>query len=233
MFNITKAASEILDSSYVVRETDRTGYPHLLVKVPDIQKIPEADIGLEVNKDEEGAMLLTLLLYDQPTEPISYEIKFLPTQAEDLKFLKCFIDAAQFRLHPCIKENSRWVVGNAETFRIPANVLLRLKHFSLEWPLPTESFKPEKKGEARETIDKSDCMADASGVLKADGSMRAGVPDPRDTVIRKLKEQNHILRDQLRIKDKRIIELEDELNEIKSKGRAYRLGEKKSWWKPF
>lgn len=232
MFNITKAASKILDEKLVIRETDRTGYPHFLVKVPDMELIPEAELGLEVAKDDDGAMLLNLLIYDRPSEPpISYEIRLYPSEPEDLKFLRCMIDAAQFRMHPGIKENGNWKVGPSQTLRIPPNVLLRLKHYSLEWPLPSPKAEIQKP----EDVKSEDAGEPGSSAQGTDIFIpgRTIQPDPRDTVIRKLKEQNHILRDQIRAKDKRIIELEDELNEIRSKGRSYKLGEKKNWWNPF
>lgn len=234
MFNITKSASKILDEKLVIRDTDRTGYPHILVKVPDMELIPDAELGLEVAKDDDGAMVLTLLIHDRPSEPpVIYEIKLLPSEPGDLKFLRCMIDAAQFRMHPSIKENGNWRVGASQTLRIPPNVLLRLKHYSLEWPLPSPGPKPEAEKPALEIAEETPPQDGAPKNAILTLSPKGAQPDPRDTVIRKLKEQNHILRDQIRTKDKRIIELEDELNEIRSKGRSYKLGEKKNWWNPF
>lgn len=239
MFQITDSAAEILDSQYIIRECDRGGHPHLLVKVPDISKIPSADIGLEVKREDEGSVVVTLLLYDIPTEPVSYEMRFAPSEPPDLRFLQNFIDKSQFRLHPCARENGSWRVGPSQSFRIPANVLLRLKHFSLDWPKP-DFATTVVESESKKTLDEEggapqpDLLVpdlQSQSVLEPIAQCRTGQPDPRDTVIKKLKEQNHILRDQLRTKDKRIIELEDELAEIKSKGRAYKLGDSKPWWR--
>lgn len=234
MFKITEAAAAILDKQHVIRETDRSGHPHLLVMVPDISKIPDADLGLEVKRDDGGAMLLDMLVYDEPTEPITYEMKLDPNVEQDLAFLRSMIKASQFRMHPCAREAGAWRVGPAQTFRIPPNVLLRLKHFSLDWPQPPEVLAPV--AEAPKTNDLAlTHPGDDGSVNLAEPIIqnRLGQPDPRDTVIKKLKEQNHILRDQLRTKDKRIIELEDELNDLRSRGRGYKLSDKKSWWNPF
>ncbi len=95
-------------------------------------------------------------------------------------------------------------------------MLLRLKQYSLEWKGTGDENPPQE-----ETTRQEPC---ASSHVRG--------PDPRDTVIRKLKEQVHALRTQLQERDKRIIDLEDEMHEIKSKRRGYKLtGEKKSWWK--
>lgn len=238
MFKITDSAAAILDREFVIRETDRNGHPHLLVKVPEIDKIPDADIGLEVKRDEDGSMILNLLVYDVPTEPINYEIRLDPAVEIDLGFLRSMIAASQFRMHPCARENRNWRVGPAQTFRIPPNVLLRLKHFSLDWPQPVEPDAPIPDASKKSndlSLTPPGPVPDPGAVDLADPIIqnRVGQPDPRDTVIKKLKEQNHILRDQLRTKDKRIIELEDELNEMKSRGRGYKLSDKKSWWNPF
>lgn len=238
MLEISDAAAQILDSKLVIREIDRSGNPHLLVKVPDVSKIPEADIGLEVKREDEGAIVLNLLLYDIPTEPISYDLRFIPSREDDLRYLRRLIDVSKFRMHPAQREGIRWIVGEPQTFRIPSKVMLTLKHHSLEWPLlPGEQVDespklhegPKLTPEAAEPV-----PADTAPVnLSEQAANRLAQPDPRDLVIKKLKEQNHILREQLRTKDKRIIELEDELNDIKSKGRNYKLGERKSWWNPF
>lgn len=239
MPEISEAAAAILDSMLFMRELDRSGNPHLLVKVPDVAKIAEADIGLEVRKDEDGALLLSLLLYDIPTEPIAYEMRFIPSKEDDLRYLKRLIEATKFRMHPAMRTADGWVVGPPQTFRIPSKVLLTLKHHSLEWPaLPGEDPDPSPKlhegpkltPETAEPPPQDTAPVNLSGEQAAN---RLAQPDPRDLVIKKLKEQNHILRDQLRAKDKRIIELEDELNDIKSKGRNYKLGDKRSWWNPF
>lgn len=237
MFKITESAAAVLDREFVIRETDRNGHPHLLVKVPEIEKIPDADIGLEVKRDEDATMLLNLLVYDVPTEPIGYQIRLDPGIDSDLGFLRSMIAASQFRMHPCARVEGIWKVGPAQTFRIPPNVLLRLKHFSLDWPQPVEPPRQIPDAPPR-TNDLSlthpgPSPDDSVDLAEPIIQNRLGQPDPRDTVIKKLKEQNHILRDQLRTKDKRIIELEDELNDIKSKGRGYKLSDKKSWWNPF
>lgn len=264
MLQISDEAAAILDSQFVVREIDRLGNPHFLIKVPDLQKAPEADFGVEISRDPEGVVQVSLLLYDIPTDPITYEMRFSPQVSGDLRFLHAIIDSAHFRLHPCARLDDRWEVARAQSFRIPANALLRLKHFSLEWPdrstLASAPPPPASKVAAdlstltpateRELFPEPPVAAPEAGAetpaetpapdAPAEAATEAGsLPrrpqaDPRDTIIQKLKLQNQTLRSQLREKDKRIIELEDELNEIKSRGRNYRLsGDKKSWWKPF
>jgi hypothetical protein len=266
MLQITEEAAATLDSQYVVREIDRAGHPHLLIKVPDLQKSPEADIGLEIRREGDGCIVISVLLYDIPTEPVSYEMRFFPSQPGDLKFLLAFIDAAQFRLHPCARIDGEWEVAKSQTFRVPANVLLRLKHFSMEWPdrstvlaaasaaapapskiLGDLSAQPPPPPTRELFIDPTEpelepfdpATAEPVETKEEDHASDMPLPrrtqaDPRDMVIQKLKQQNQTLRAQLREKDKRIIEIEDELNEIKSRGRGYRLSnEKKSWWKPF
>lgn len=216
-FELSPEASRALFAYNVVRDLDRLGNPHLLVKVPDLEKALKADLGVEVDRDEGGRVTLSVLLYDIPTEPVTYDVRFYPTDKEDLGFLQSFLDAGQFRLHACAHDGERWSVGPTQTFRLPTNVLLRLRHFAKEWPAEEDapSLSPTPVGES-----------------VAPAAKRS--PDPRDTVIRKLKEQAQALREQLQERDKRIIELEDELHEIKSRGRPYKLsGEKKPWWKPF
>lgn len=212
-------AAEALAERSVVRDLDRTGHPHFLVKVPDLVQTRQADVGVEIDREPDGCVAFSLLLYDIPTEPVSYDLRFYPDQPEDLRFLWRILEAAQFRMHPCQWGGDGWQVGAAQTFRLPSNVLLRLKHYSLQWPRATV---PEGEPEAEPQPPPEPAQAVAR------------TPDPRDTVIRKLKEQVHALREQLQERDKRIIELEDELHELKSRGRSYRLsGDKKPWWKPF
>jgi len=199
-----------------VRDLDRSGLGHFLVKVPDLDNALKADVGIEIEREDDGCVALSVLLYDIPSEPVSYDLRFYPDQAEDLRFLRSFLDACQFRLYPCGQQGDRWNVGPAQTFRLPANALLRLKHYSLGWPA---------RSQAPETI---------PGEAESAPADAPRVSDPRDTVIRKLKEQAHALRAQIQERDKRIIELEDELHEIRSRGRGYRLsGDHKPWWKPF
>ncbi len=220
MFEISPEVAKTLEQSHVIREIDRVGYPHFLIMVPDLVKYRESEVGLEIHRETDGCVVISVLLYDIPTEPISYDLRFYPDQPGDLKFLRAFIDAAQFRLHPCANTGQSWKVLEAENFRVPANVLLKLKHFSLDWP--------EMQAEEAEIA-----QALAEPVAKPQKAAPTK-PDSRDKMIKKLKEQNESLRAQLREKDKRIIEVEDELNDIKSRGRSYRLsGDRKSWWKPF
>lgn len=247
MFNITESAAAILDSQYVIREVDRSGAPHLLVKVPDLERSPNAEIGLEVRREEDGCVVVSLLIYDIPTEPVSYELRFYPSQPGDLRFLHSFIDAAQFRMHPCARVEGNWQVAQPQLFRVPSNVLLRLKHFSLDWPdkgagqAPTPPApQPQQAAPAEpdfaEPIGEEAAPAAAAQAQArpADDVPRRSTVDPREKVINKLKEQNHSLRSQLREKDKRIIELEDELNEVKGRGRSFKFaGEKKGKWKIF
>lgn len=217
-------AAELLADHRVVRDLDRSGHPHFLIEVPDLDQSLRADVGVEIDREEDGCVALSLLVYDIPTEPVSYDLRFYPDQADDLRFLWRVLEAAQFRVHPCQHTADGWRVGTSQAFRLPPNVLLRLKHYSLGWPraetAPAPDLEAAPDGAAPPPI--------AAPVHAARGS------DPRDTVIRKLKEQVQALREQLQERDKRIIELEDELHEFKSRGRSYRLsGDKKPWWKPF
>ncbi len=212
------AAAKTLAEHSVVRDLDRSGMAHFLVKVPDLDNALKADVGIEIEREEDGCVALSVLLYDIPNEPVSYDLRFYPDQPADLRFLRSFLDNCQFRLYPCGQHGSQWNVGPAQTFRLPANALLRLKHYSLAWPSQSPAPAPAVAPEEPEP--------------PPAGTPRVG--DPRDTVIRKLKEQAQALRAQLQERDKRIIELEDELHELKSKGRGYRLsGDRKPWWKPF
>ena len=219
-----EAASRLAEHS-IIRDLDRSGQVHFAVKVPDLDKALEADLGMEVNREEDGCVRFSVLLYDIPTEPVSYDLRFYPNQPEDLNFLRRIMEAGGFRLRPCQYVGEQWVVGPSQSFRIPPNVLLRLKHFSLEWP----AGDPADNAYAKPT-------PASSGVEMPDseeGEPPRG-PDPRDTVIRKFKEQVQALRAQVQERDKRIIELEDELHEMRSRGRSYKLsGEKRNWWKPF
>ncbi len=215
-FTLEPEAARRLQEHGLVRDLDRAGCPHFLVKVPSLDQAAAADLGLEVDRDADGCISLSILIYDIPTEPVTHEVRLRPEQPADLRFLWRVIEAAQLRIHLCQPGDQGWEVGPPETFRLPSNVLMRIKQYSLQWPRAeepeAEPAPPEEPAEAP----------------------RVRSPDPRDTVIRKLKEQVHTLRAQVQDRDKRIIELEDELHEIKSRGRGYRLtGEKKPWWKPF
>lgn len=217
-FQLSAEAAKALAAYTVVRELDRLGHPHLLLKVPDLEKASQAEIGVEVARDDAGRVTLSVLLYDIPTEPVSYDLRFWPGDRDDLRFLQSFLEAGQFRVHPCAcKAGGTWSVGPTQTFRLPTDVLLRLRHFSRDWPVRDEPAPQDagpKDAGAPETAARSS--------------------DPRDTVIRKLKEQVQGLREQLQERDKRIIELEDDLSAIRSRGRGYKLsGEKRPWWKPF
>ena len=216
-----EAASRLAEHG-IIRDLDRTGQAHFAVKVPDLDKAIEADLGMEVDREEDGCVTFSVLLYDIPTDPVSYDLRFYPDQADDLQFLHRLMEASEFRLRPCQYVGEQWVVGTSQSFRIPPNVLLRLKHLSLEWPT-AESIEDTSPPP----------VAPAPEPAAADPEIPRG-PDPRDTVIRKLKEQVHSLRAQVQERDKRIIELEDELHDIHSRGRSYKLsGEKRAWWKPF
>jgi len=218
-FQLDPEAAEALEQASIVRDLNRSGLPHFLVRVPDLAKAFEADLGIEINREEDGCVALSILLYDIPTEPVSYDLRLYPDQPEDLRFLWAFLETKQFRVHPCQPGPEGWRVGEAQTFRLPPSVVLRLKHYSLSWPAPLGGPRAE---------------AEAPPEPDAPPPPAARGPDPRDTVIRKLKEQVQALREQIQERDKRIIELEDELHEMKSRGRTYRLtGEKRSWWKPF
>lgn len=219
-WSLDEAAGTQLAEHGIIRELDRSGQVHFAVKVPDLDKALEADLGMEVDRDEDGCVAISVLLYDIPTEPVSYCLRFYPDQTDDLLFLRRITEASGFCLRPCQVVDNRWVVGPSQNFRIPANVLLRLKHLSLEWPLTeTAAAAPPPPPPP----------ADAPVVHPGPRS-----PDPRDTVLRKLKEQVQTLRAQMQERDKRIIELEDELHDLRSRGRSYNLsGEKRPWWKPF
>lgn len=217
-FNLSPEASKTLLAYNVVRDLDRLGNPHLLLKVPSLTSALKADLGVEVERDDAGLITVSVLLYDIPTEPITYDLRFYPTEREDLGFLQSFLEAGQFRLHACAQCADGWSVGPTQTFRLPTNVLLRLRHFTKEWP-PGAAEAPPPQTEPPASEDTPPAPPRKP-------------PDPRDTVIRKLKEQAQALRAQLQERDKRIIELEDELHEIRSRGRPYDLtGEKKRWWK--
>lgn len=215
-FTLEPEAARALDENGLVRDLDRAGCPHFLVKVPNLDQAAAADLGLEVDRDDDGCIALSILVYDIPSEPVSHEARLHPEQPDDLRFLWRVVEAAQLRIHLCQQGDEGWEVGPPETFRLPGNVLMRIKQYSLQWPR-LDALEPEPPS-PEEPAD----------------TPRVRSPDPRDTVIRKLKEQVHTLRAQVQERDKRIIELEDELSEIKSRGRGYRLsGEKKPWWKPF
>ncbi|GAB4268851.1 MAG: hypothetical protein Kow0092_22750 [Deferrisomatales bacterium] len=213
-------AAQALSEQSVLRDLDRSDHAHFLVKVPDLKATLQADVGVEIQQEDDGCVVLSLLVYDIPTEPVSYDLRFYPDEPQDLRFLWSFLHHPQIRLHPCQKRGEGWELGAPQTFRLPPNVLLRLKQYSLEWP-SVQPPAPEAAAPAEEEEPES-----------ARPPFRS--QDPRDTVIRKLKEQVQALRSQLQERDKRIIELEDELHEIKSRGRTYRLSsERKRWWKPF
>jgi hypothetical protein len=217
--SIDPGAAHALTEHSVVRDVDRSHHPHLLVKVPDLADAAQADVGVEIEREDDGCVTLSVLLYDIPTEPVSYDLRLYPDQPEDLRFLWSFVETAQFRLHPCHQANDGWEVGPSQTFRLPPNVLLRLKHYSLSWPRREEAEVP---------------TAPPTPPTEPAQVSQARTTDPRDTVIGKLKQQVQALRDQIQERDRRIIELEDELHELKSRGRSYRLsGDRKPWWKPF
>jgi hypothetical protein len=224
-WSLDPEAASALSEHNVVRDLDRNGLAHFLIKVPNLEDALQAEVGIEIERDDDGCVALSVLLYDVPSEPVSYDLRFYPDQPEDLRFLYSFLDSCQFRLYPCGYDGSRLSAGPAQTFRLPANALLRLKHYSLSWPCRQTSPSPAPRPVP-------DAPAKELGLVEPEAATR--INDPRDTVIRKLKEQAQTLRAQLQERDKRIIELEDELHDLKSKGRGYRLsGEKKPWWKPF
>ncbi len=211
---IDPAAARLLATGEVARDIDRAGQPNFLVPVPDLDRARAAELGVEVERRDDGAVVLALLLYDIPSEPVGYDLAFDPAEPGDLRFLQAFLETAQFRVHPCSADGDGWRVGPAQTYRLPPSTLLHLKSFSLEWDRPAD--------------------APAAAPPPEPARPATSGPDPRDTVIRKLKEQAEALRAQVRERDKRIIELEDELHEIKSRGRTYRLsGDRRPWWKPF
>ena len=217
---LDQTAAASLREQNILRDLDRAGHPHFVVKVPDLSQALEADLGLEVDRAEDGCVALSVLLYDIPTEPVSYDLRLYPDQPDDLRFLRQLLENKGFRLRPCQASGESWAVGPALSFRLPPNMVLRLKHLSQEWP----GIQPATTATAA-------ASADQEALARAP---RTRSPDPRDTVIRKLKEQVQALRAQVQERDKRIIELEDELHEIRSKGRSYKLtGERKPWWRPF
>ncbi len=243
MIEITREAAIVLDREFTLRDTDRSGNPHVLVKVPDLEKAAQAELGIEVRREEDGSVALSVLLFDIPTEPVNYEMRFIPSRHTDLVFLHSLIDTSRFRLHPCANVEGKWTVGEAQMLRIPPNLLLRLKHFSLEWPALESSEKaPEPvKAPPAPAVERA---APVGGELPLpdpppaparraapEGEVRSG-PDPRDTIIRKLKEQAESLRAQMREKDKRIVELEEEVTRLSMKKPGRLSVEKKSWWKP-
>lgn len=221
-WSLDQDAADRLAEQGIIRDLDRTGHPHFAVKVPDLPQALEADLGMEIDREEDHCVVFSVLLYDIPAEPVSYDLRFYPDQPEDLRFLRCIMDVGAFRLCPCQYTGGTWVVGPSLTFRIPANIGLRLKHFSLDWPQPKVESAPASAPPAAARSSTSEKTENKRGA------------DPRDTVIRKFKEQVRALRTQVQERDKRIIELEDELHEIRSRGRGYKLsGDKRPWWKPF
>ncbi len=213
-WSLDPAAARTLVEHSVVRDLDRSGMAHFLIRVPDLDKALQADVGVEIEREDDGCVALSVLLYDIPNEPVTYDLRFYPDSGDDLRYLHSLLDTGQFRIYPCGQQGARWNVGPPQTFRLPTNALLRLKHYSLAWP--AKDAVPEPTPEEN----------------SIPAAPRAS--DPRDTVIRKLKEQVQALRAQMQERDKRIIELEDELGAIRGKGREYRLsGERKPWWKPF
>ncbi len=245
MHEISQEAAKVLDSRYFICELDGSGQPHILIKVPDLEKAAEAELGIELTRGEDDEVVLSVLLYDIPTEPVSYDMSFDTASTPDISFLKALVESVVFKLHPCASIDDAWVVGEPQTLRVPPNILLRLKHYSQSWsprepaprePAPKEESKdispkevsedlsPRESGPLFSLMESADAEeAIAEEELKvAASSSRSG--DVRENVIKKLKEQNQNLRSQLRAKDSRIIELEDELSDIKSK---------KRWWKPL
>jgi hypothetical protein len=215
---LTAEAARSLKQSNFVRDLDRSGTPNLLIKVPELAKALESELGLEVDQADDGSLTLSVLLYDIPTEPITYEVRLQQDRPEDQKYLRCFLDAAKVRIHPCGLEEGNWRVGPPQSFELPTDVLLRLRHLARDWP-GRQDASPSSLAEPQPTTDRPPVLRSL---------------DPRDTVIRKLKEQVQALREQLQERDKRIIEIEDELHEIRSRGRPYKLTpDKKRWWKPF
>ncbi|TLN17224.1 hypothetical protein FDZ71_06400 [bacterium] len=244
MRQISPTAASQLGSRFFVREVDRAGRPHILLRVPSLANAAQAELGIEL-AEKERAIIFTVLLYDIPTEPVTYAMALEPEIKEDSNFLRSLIDSVVFHMHPCELVGEGYEVGEAISLRLPPNLLLRLKHLSLSWDLPakaepsTDSENLEEKEPAKDDLsqkhqpeaekeeDQDDCHD-----LRTVKPAAHGGPDPRDTVIKKLKEQVQGLRLQVKEKEKRIIELEDELGAIKSGGRQYKL-EKKSWWNPF
>ncbi|TAL16662.1 hypothetical protein EPN96_08320 [bacterium] len=234
MLEISREAAELLDRQQYLREIDRSGRPHFLIKVPDLKKASEAELGIEIVQSEEGCLVVTLLIYDIPAEPVACDIVFHTKNSEDVAFLQALIDSVVFHFHPCAMVEGKYSVGQPVALRLPPNLHLRLKHYSRDFhpaPAPDQSAQPlvAETGEippAEETSNESPAIRNLKSAIS--GS------DARDTVIKKLKEQVQTLRQQVKEKEKRIIELEDQLGDFKSGKRQYRLGaEKKSWWNPF
>jgi hypothetical protein len=236
MIEITREAAAVLDREYVLRDLDRSGHPHLLVKVPDLAKTAESELGIEVRRNDDGTVVVSVLLFDIPTEPVTYEMHFSPARPEDLRFLRSLMDSSRFRLHPCAREGTGWKVGGPQTLRLPPNMLLRLKHFSLDWPSlapAPETRKPEASPVPSEVHADSPAPSEAAAHPTETTEPHAKPSsDPRDTVIRKLKQQVESLRTQLRDRDKRIVALEDEVTSLTTKDMRF-SDEKKPWWKPF
>jgi len=233
MPKITEKAAKLLDANLFIRELDPAGKPHILLKVPDLQKAAEAELGIELSRDDSSAITISVLLYDIPTEPISYDMEFKPARFGDINFLTALIESVTFSLHPCLKvAEGNWHVGPMQELRIPPNILLRLKHYSQEWGGATEGEEEESQDFpiSNEPAPNESAATESEPLEK---KVKAG-GDLKENIIKKLKEQNENLRAQLREKDARIIELEDELGELKSKKRPFRYGdEKKRWWNPF
>jgi hypothetical protein len=234
MLEISREAAEQLDRQQYLREIDRSGRPHFLVKVPDLKKASEAELGIEILQNEDGSLVVTLLIYDIPTEPVACDIVFYTKSSEDVAFLKALIDSVVFHFHPCAMVEGKYSVGQPVALRLPPNLHLRLKHYSRDFhPEPSSAAEPAPAPEKPVEIPAADEPSNESPAIRNLKSAISG-SDARDTVIKKLKDQVQALRQQLKDKEKRIIELEDELGDFKSGKRQYRLKvEKKSWWKPF
>jgi len=230
---MNERAAETLASASIVHNVDRAGNPHLLISVPNLEKAGNADVGIEIEQESEDSLAISVLIYDIPDEPVVYEMNFNPQKREDQSFLRSVLETSLFRMHPCQRVDDEWEVGGVQVFKIPQSVLLKLKQYSLSWDdLENENYADEKEDCAEEKVDYAEEKADAH--LKESQSRSCRTSDPRETVIRKLKEQVNALRAQIYERDTRIIELEEELHQIKSKGRTYKLSsDRKSWWRPF
>jgi len=216
---MNERAAEMLASASIVHNVDRAGNPHLLISVPNLEKADKADVGIEIEQESEDLLAISVLIYDIPDEPVVYEMNFNPQKREDQSFLRSVIETALFRMHPCQRVGDEWELGGVQVFKIPQSVLQKLKRYSLSWDDLKNGVCAEEKTDAH---------------LKESQPRSCRTSDPRETVISKLKEQVNALRAQIYEKDNRIIELEDELHQIKSKGRTYKLSsERKSWWRPF